>query len=230
VSQIADALDDLEADASVLALVVTGAGSTFCAGAELATLQRAAGGDFSLIRQVYAGFLRILHTPLLTIAAVNGPAVGAGFNLALACDARIGADSARFISRFAELRILPGGGHTWLLSRVVGHQLATMSLLLGRTWDAATALRDGLVADVVPASQVVSAALRLGAGLDAFEREYVRRAVATLRAAPLLASHADALEMEAGHQQWSTGRSAFTEGLASIEAAIGRSSNGPSAP
>ncbi len=224
VDEIGDALTELEADPSVLALIVTGCGMAFCAGAELATLQRAAKGDFSLIRHVYAGFLRILHSPLLTIGAVNGPAVGAGFNLALACDVRIAAESARFVSRFAELRILPGGGHTWMLSRLVGQQKATMSLLLGRTWDAEGALRDGLVVDVVPREQVVDAATQLAAGLDGFEPEFVSRAVSVLRQSSLMPNHADALDMEATHQQWSTGRPAFLEGLAAISASVGRQS------
>jgi len=117
------------------------AGTTFCAGAELATLEQAAEGDFSLIRGVYGGFLRILNSPLVTIGAINGAAVGAGFNLALACDVRVAAETARFVCRFAELRIFPGGGHGWLLSRAVGHQQATLALLLGQTWNADQAYR-----------------------------------------------------------------------------------------
>jgi len=222
VRDVGDALDDLESDPAIRALVVTGSGSTFCAGAELATLEQAAVGDFGLIREVYGGFLRVLNSPLLTIGAINGPAVGAGFNLALACDVRIALDKARFICRFAELRIFPGGGHTWLLSRAVGHQMATMALLLGQTWDAQEARRIGLVADVVDEQRLLDTAAALAAGLGDMESEYVRRLVGSLREAPLLPDHGSALEMEAAHQEWSTRRPAFLRGLADIKASIGQ--------
>ena len=84
----------------------------FCAGAELATLERAASGDFRLIRAVYDGFLRILHSPPLTVVAVNGPDVSAGFNLALACDLRIAAERPRFVCRFSDLGTRPPANGT----------------------------------------------------------------------------------------------------------------------
>ncbi|MEO3858754.1 enoyl-CoA hydratase-related protein [Acrocarpospora sp. B8E8] len=217
VRELGEALDEIEAEPAVRALVVTGAGPAFCAGAELATLERAAEGDFGLIREVYGGFLRVLHSPLPTIAAVNGPAVGAGFNLALACDIRVAAHSARFICRFAELGIFPGGGHTWLLTRAIGHQQAVKSLLFGETWDGAGAHRIGLVTDVFPDGEVVGAAVAIGDTLQGLEPEYVRRLIETLRTAPGITGHADALELEAGHQEWSTGRPAFLAGLARIK-------------
>ena len=222
VSEIALAMDDLEADPAIRALVVTGAGTTFCAGAELATLEQAADGDFGLIRGVYGGFLRILNSPLVTIGAINGAAVGAGFNLALACDVRVAAETARFVCRFAELRIFPGGGHGWLLSRAVGHQQAALALLLGQTWNADQAYRVGLVADVVDRAKVVDTATGLGAGLGDMEAEYVRRLVRWLRRAPLVTDHDGALEAEAVQQEWSTRRPAFLRGLADIKASVGQ--------
>ncbi|MFF0223281.1 enoyl-CoA hydratase-related protein [Streptomyces sp. NPDC004629] len=223
VRDIATALDELEATPGVQALVVTGTGTAFCAGAELETLARAAEGDFGLIREVYSGFLRVLHSPLLTIAAVNGPAVGAGFNLALACDVRFAAESAQFICRFAELNIFPGGGHTWMLSRAVGHQAAVGGLLLGQTWNAADALRIGLVAEVVaPDEAVVDVAAAAASRLARLDPEYTRRLVRVLREAPLLDSHAAALEIEATHQKWSTRQPSFLDGLARISSSVGR--------
>lgn len=226
VHEISRALDDLEGDAEIRALVVTGSGPAFCAGAELATLEQAADGDFGLIREVYGGFLRILHSPLPTIGAINGPAVGAGFNLALACDVRIAADEARFVCRFADLRIFPGGGHTWLLSRAVGHQMATMALLLGQTWTAEAAQSNGLVADVVRQHSLVDTAAALAAGLGDAEPEYVRRVIGVLRDAPLVPTHDMALAVEAAHQEWSTRRPAFLRGLADIKASIGQRAAG----
>jgi enoyl-CoA hydratase len=220
ITEIAAALDDLESDPEIQAVVITGAGSAFCAGAELATLERAAEGDFDLVRKVYGGFLRVLQSPLLIIGAINGPAVGAGFNLALACDVRIAGDSARFVPRFAELRIFPGGGHTWMLSRAVGHQQAVMALLLGQTWNAADAVRVGLAAEAVPTGEVVDRARALASGLNDLEPEYTRRLIETLRAVPDLAGHSEALELEAGHQEWSTRRAPFLDGLAKIKSSI----------
>ncbi|MFG2039804.1 enoyl-CoA hydratase-related protein [Dactylosporangium sp. NPDC048998] len=222
VAEIGEAMDELESEPEVRAVVVTGAGPAFCAGAELATLERAAAGDFSLIRAVYGGFLRILHSPLLTVGAVNGVAVGAGFNLALACDIRMAADSARFVCRFSELGILPGGGHTWMLSRAVGAQRAMLGVLLGEAWDAAAALRDGLVADVVPADRLLPATLERLRRLAGLEPEYVRRLVGAVRAAPGLLRHGDALELEAVDQEWSVGRPAFLQGLEGVRASIRR--------
>lgn len=215
-----DAMDEAEANPEARAVVVTGAGSSFCAGAELATLEEAAEGDFSLIRGVYAGFLRVLHSPLLTVAAVNGPAVGAGFNLALACDLRIAGESARFLSRFPGLRILPGGGHTWLLRRLVGSQRAILGSLLDEPWDAGSALRDGLVADVLPDADLIASTVERLRPLDGLEAEYVRRFVASVRASASIPAHGEALELEAVDQRWSTTRQHFLDGLAQIKASI----------
>jgi enoyl-CoA hydratase len=213
-------MDEAEANPLTRAVVVTGVGKAFCAGAELETLERAAEGDFSLIRDVYAGFLRVLHSPLLTVAAVNGPAVGAGFNLALACDLRIAGQSARFVSRFPALRILPGGGHTWLLSRLLGSQRAILGSLLDEPWTADTALRDGLVVDVLPDPDLIPRTIeRLGPLAD-LETEYVQRFVASVRTAASVREHGQALELEAIDQEWSTTRQHFLDGLANIKASI----------
>ncbi|MCB0964737.1 MAG: enoyl-CoA hydratase/isomerase family protein, partial [Acidimicrobiales bacterium] len=120
------AFDALEADPVVGAVVVTGAGSAFCAGADLSHL-----GDAQRegLLAVYEGFLRVARSPLPTIAAVNGPAVGAGMNLALACDVRLVGRSGRFDTRFLQLGIHPGGGHTWMLRRLVGPQTAAALVL-----------------------------------------------------------------------------------------------------
>lgn len=131
VRAIGDAMDDAESSESVRCVVVTGEGRAFCAGAELGTLRAAADGDFASVEDVYSGFLRVFRSPLPTIAAVNGPAVGAGFNLALACDIRLSAREAVFDTRFAQLHIHPGGGHAWMLARAVGPQRAMLACLFG---------------------------------------------------------------------------------------------------
>ncbi|HEY0521089.1 MAG TPA: enoyl-CoA hydratase-related protein, partial [Ilumatobacteraceae bacterium] len=96
VDEIVAAMNDIESDESVGAIVVTGAPPAFCAGANLGNLAEA--GEASL-GAIYEGFLRIARSPLPTLAAVNGAAVGAGMNLALGCDVRVAARRARFDTR-----------------------------------------------------------------------------------------------------------------------------------
>ncbi len=219
VAALAHAYDELEARGTRCA-VLTGAGSAFCAGAELDTLERAASGDFGPVREVYDAFLRILASPVPTIAAVNGPAVGAGFNLALACDVRLASPTARFDSRFAALNLHPGGGHTWLLNRIVGPQQAMLACLFEQKWNADAALERGLVAAVHPVDELLPAALELGARLRARTPEFVRTLTATLRQAASGARYEDVLASETDAQRWSLGEPAFLSGLEVIRSQI----------
>lgn len=219
VAALASAYDEIEAG-DARCVVLTGAGSAFCAGAELDTLEQAADGDFGPVRGVYDGFLRILASPVPTIAAVNGPAVGAGFNLALACDVRLASPTARFDTRFAALHLHPGGGHTWLLTRIVGPQQAMLACLFGQTWNADAALERGLVAAVHPVDDLLPAAVELGARLGSLTPEYVRTLTATLRQARGGAPYEDVLESETAAQRWSLGEPAFLRGLEQIRSRI----------
>ena len=182
VHALAAAMDRAERDEATRCVVVTGAGSAFCAGAEVATLRGAANGEWDDVETVYQGFLRVRDCPLPTIAAVNGPAVGAGFNLALACDVRLAGPGALFDTRFTALRLHPGGGHAWMLARAVGQQQATLACLFGETWDAQAAVRAGLAAAVVETG-LLDTAVALGQRLAHQEKVYVERLVATLRCA-----------------------------------------------
>ena len=222
VAELGAAFDEAEADDSVRCVVLTGRGRAFCAGAQLGTLRAAVDGDFESVKNVYEGFLRAYRSPLPTIAAVNGPAVGAGFNLALACDVRLAGARARFDTRFAELRSHPGGGHSWLLARAVGQQQATMACLFGEQWDAQTALGVGLVAAVHPDDDLIEAAIELGRRLDRQELPFVHRLTATLRDSSTISAHDTALERETVAQQWSTTRPAFLDGVRAIEERIAR--------
>lgn len=214
--------DEIEQDESVRCVVITGDGSAFCAGAELSTLRASADGDFASVREVYDGFLRVLGSPLPTIAAVNGPAVGAGFNLALACDIRIAAMSAVFDTRFSALRLHPGGGHAWLLSRIVGQQQATMACLFGEVWNADRAKAVGLVAEVCSDETLVETAIALGRRLDTQEGPFVRTLTETLRKALVTPSHEEALAYETEAQEKSTTSAAFRAGVAAIEAQVAK--------
>ena len=221
VHALAAAMDRAERDKATRSVVVTGAGSAFCAGAEVATLRGAANGEFDDVETVYQGFLRVRDCPLPTIAAVNGPAVGAGFNLALACDVRLAGPGAMFDTRFTALRLHPGGGHAWMLARAVGQQQATLACLFGEVWDARAAVDVGLAAMLVT-EDLVDAAVALGQRLAHQEKVYVQRLVVTLRTALSIQEYADALAEETAAQRWSAGRPAFREGVRVIEDRIAR--------
>ncbi|MCB1271351.1 MAG: enoyl-CoA hydratase/isomerase family protein, partial [Microthrixaceae bacterium] len=141
-ADLASTIEALAEDPEVGAVVVTGDGPAFCAGADLTQL-----GDSARegLLAIYEGFLAVARCPLPTIAAVNGPAVGAGMNLALACDLRVASTEARFDCRFLDLGIHPGGGHTWMLRRLLGPQTAAAMVLFSEVLDAGTALERGLV-------------------------------------------------------------------------------------
>jgi enoyl-CoA hydratase len=171
------AVDAVEADTDVHALIVTGAGKAFCAGANLTALGEATEDG---LRMIYDGFLAVANCALPTIAAVNGAAVGAGLNLALAADVRIAGPRALFDPRFQKLGIHPGGGATWMLQRSVGPQVARASLLFGMSFDAETAVRHGLALEV--AEDPVAAARELAAGPAAAPREVVLATKASMRA------------------------------------------------
>lgn len=222
VDAVGEAYDDLEADPGVNAVVLTGAGPAFCAGAELSVLRAAADGKFDLVRKVYDGFLRVLRSPLPTIAAVNGPAVGAGFNLVLACDVRLAGKSAVFDTRFAKLRLHPGGGHAWLLARAVGEQRAMLATAFGEVWDAAQAYEAGLVVAVHEDADLVAGALAIAQRMDGLEPAFSRRLVDTVRRALVTSTHEEALAHETEAQIWSTTQPPFLEGLAAMERKIAR--------
>ena len=129
VAEIVTAMDAAESDPNVRVVIVTGTAPAFCAGANLGNLAEATRES---LLGIYEGFLRVARSPLPTIAAVNGAAVGAGMNLALGCDVRIAAKSAKFDSRFLQLGLHPGGGNTWMQLRIAGLQTAMASVALAK--------------------------------------------------------------------------------------------------
>ncbi len=208
------AVADAQSDPTVHAVVVTGAGKAFCAGADLSALGAAAEDG---LRRLYDGFLAVADCTLPTIAAVNGPAVGAGLNLALACDVRIAGPAAVFDARFQKLGIHPGGGMTWMLQRAVGPQVARAALLFGMRFDADAAVSHGLALEV--ADDPVAAARRLAAGPASAPREVVIATKSTMRATSSPGSvdtelHADAVRAELSPQATSIQAPAFAERLA----------------
>jgi enoyl-CoA hydratase len=202
VNELTETFDDLERRADITAVVLTGAGPAFCAGAHLADLLAAADGDPAGVRRVYQGFDRVRRSPLVTIAAVNGPAVGAGLNLALVCDLRIAATNAWFDTRFLSIGLHPGGGHLRLLQQLVGPQTAAAMVLAGRRLDAAAALATGLVLSVTPEHELLPAAMELAGQVAAAPRDLVLLTKRSLQEEPNL-SPAEALALEEERQLWS---------------------------
>lgn len=219
VDDIGRALDGLEASPEVGALVVTGAAPAFCAGADLSHLQGAAREG---LRRIYEGFLRIARSPLPTVAAVNGAAVGAGMNLALVCDLRIAARRARFDCRFLDLGLHPGGGHTWMLRQLGGSQLATAMVLFGQVLDGEGAARHGLVWEAVDDDDLLPRARAVAARAASAPAALVVETKATLRHMTAIDQHDLAVERELGPQVWSVEQPFFAERLAALKAKIGK--------
>ncbi|TQM15521.1 enoyl-CoA hydratase [Pseudonocardia kunmingensis] len=217
-AKLVDALRAATADDGVGAIVITGEDPAFCAGGDLSELATA---DPDTLRTVYSGFLAVADCPLPTIAAVNGAAVGAGLNLALACDLRLAGPRARFDARFLPLGLHPGGGYTWMAHRVLGAQGAAALTLFGEVVDAAEAERIGLVHRV--AEDVVAAAVELAARAAAAARDLVRTTKATLRLTAGMTSQAEAVEVEVRAQAESVRSPEFAERLAELQARISKS-------
>jgi enoyl-CoA hydratase len=218
VAAVVDAFDRFEQDDSgVRAVVVTGAPPAFCAGADLGHLGEAAEKS---LRSIYEGFLRVARSPLPTVAAVNGAAVGAGMNLALCCDVRLAGRSARFDTRFLQLGLHPGGGHTWMLERAMGYQQAAAMVLFGQVLDGEQAARRRLVYACVDDAELVSAAQHLAHTAAEAPPELAQRVKQTLQAVAAIDEHADAVDLEIEAQLWSLDQPFFAERLAALKARI----------
>ena len=171
VDAIVDALERIQNDETVRVAILTGKGTAFSSGGDIrkmkeATEERAArpyrtpayykGG----IQRIPIAFERV-DVPI--IAAVNGPAIGAGLDLACMCDMRIGGESSRYAESFVKVGIIPGDGGAWLLPRVVGYSKACEMALTGDPLNAQEALACGLISRVVPDAELLDAARALAA-------------------------------------------------------------------
>ena len=165
------ALDDIEGDPETRVVVLTGAGGHFCSGGDVKAMRErrnsAAEGRVR-VEMLNRLVLRLVEFPRPTIAMVEGFAVGAGCNLALCCDLIVASDRARFGEVFRQIGLVPDGGGTWLLSRVIGLARAKELIFTADVIDAAEASRIGLVNRVVPSSELAAAtralAERIAAG------------------------------------------------------------------
>lgn len=162
-----DALDSLERDDNVRAVILTGAGSVFCAGAQLGTVLHPDGLDaetqFRLLRGFNRLAQRIRELDLPVIAAVNGPAVGGGAALALACDIAIAAPTASYYFAFGRMGASAGDlGCAWMLPRIVGALRARHWLMTGATIGAEEGKAAGLFVEICPIEQLLDRAHALG--------------------------------------------------------------------
>lgn len=217
VAQIVTAMDRIESDPSIGAIVVTGAPPAFCAGANLGNLQESSAESLG---NIYEGFLRIARSDLPTIAAVNGAAVGAGMNLALGCDVRIAARRARFDTRFLQIGIHPGGGHTWMLRRIAGPQTTMATVVFGEVVDGTEAERLGIVHRCVEDDRLLEVAHEMAARAASAPRELVIETKRTIRAMADVATHPEAVARELDPQLWSTRQPFFAERIAALKSQI----------
>jgi enoyl-CoA hydratase len=214
IAELLAALDDVEGRPEVGALVVTGQPPAFCAGAVVGDLAAGAGEVPDQQRRqglldIYQAFLRVARSPLPSVAAVNGPAVGAGMNLALACDIRVAGRSGRFDTRFLQLGLHPGGGHTYMAQRAMGYQAAAATVLFGARLDAERAAPVGLVWSVVDDDDLPAAAHHRAARAAGYDRQLVQRTKQTLAATAGAPDLAAAVDIELDAQSWSMSRPSF---------------------
>ncbi len=163
---LTDALAKASADDAVRAVVLTGEGRAFCAGADVSAVDEM-GNVEDILNTEYAGFLNIVQSmPKPVIAAINGPAAGIGMTLALTCDLRVIGEGAYLMSAFANIGLVPDGGLSWLLTQEVGYGRAYQLAIEAEKIDAKRALDWGLVNRVVGDAQVVSNAIDWAASLS----------------------------------------------------------------
>lgn len=187
--EIADFCAQVTRDPSVRAIILTGKGKAFCAGGNVKHMKERSGmfaGSPFALRNAYRTGIQMIPTALYelevpVIAAINGPAIGAGLDLACMCDIRIAADNAIFAESFVKLGIVPGDGGAWLLPRVIGMARASLMTLTGDAINAATALEYGLVSELVAADALLDRARAIAASIAANPGHATRMAKRLLR-------------------------------------------------
>jgi len=201
------AVREANADLEIRALILTGEGSAFSSGGNIRDMQERkgmfGGTPDQIVEQYRRGIQRIprafaqLDVP--AVAAVNGPAIGAGCDLACMCDLRIASERAFFAESFVKVGIVAGDGGSWLLPRIVGYASAAEMTFTGRAVSAREALAIGLVSRVVPADELMSAAMELANQIAANPPQVLRWTKRLLREA----QHArldEILSQAAGYQ------------------------------
>ncbi len=213
--ELANALEDVDADRALRVSVLMSAGKAFCAGADLASPTGVGGQGMAGINPLYEQAVRLFSAKKPIVAAVQGAAVGAGLGLALVADFRVAAPEARFTANFVKLGFHPGFGITHTLPRVIGMQRAQLMCLTGRRIKADEALIWGLVDEVAPLAGLREAALTLAREIAENAPLAVESTRATLRA-----GLADAVRAQTDHelieQTWLRATTDFAEGVRSV--------------
>ncbi len=202
---------DIDADTAIGVAVLSGANGAFCSGADTRVLNglRSAPADriYDGLDELYGAFRRVGQLAVPTVAAVDGAAVGAGVNLALATDLRIVTDRARFISGFARIGLHPGGGHLYLLARAANATTAAAAGVFAQPVDAQQAVASGLAWARVAGDELHDRLISMTAHLAA-DPALARALVQTYRRTVLDATAWDrAVEIERASQMWSLTRS-----------------------
>jgi enoyl-CoA hydratase len=180
VRELGLALDEFEGDADIGAILITGSEKAFAAGADIKEMKDRAFVDVYQSDFITRGWERIAQCRKPVIAAVAGYALGGGCEMAMMCDIILAADNAKFGQPEITLGVLPGAGGTQRLTKLIGKSKAMEMCLSGRMMDAVEAERSGLVARVVPASQLMDEAVKLAeriAGMSAPIAMMVKEAV-----------------------------------------------------
>jgi 2-(1,2-epoxy-1,2-dihydrophenyl)acetyl-CoA isomerase len=197
----------------VRAVVLTGAGRGFCVGQDLTEFQDSAGDIADRLRSTYhptVSAIRALEKPV--IAAVNGPAAGAGLSLACACDTRIAADSATFVPAFVNIGLVPDSGGSYFIARLLGPARAFEWMSSGRRLTAAEAQAWGLVSEVVESDGLAGRAAEFAAELAALPTRGIGMTKRLFDAAPT-STLEEQLEREAQLQAAATQTEDFREGV-----------------
>jgi len=216
--ELVAALDEVEADAAARVLILTGSGGHFCAGGDVKTMrqrrQTAAEGR-ARVQMLNTMVLRLVDFARPTIAMVDGYAVGAGTNLALCCDLVVASDRAKFGELFNKIGLVPDGGGTWLLSRLVGLARAKELIFTGDVFDAGEAARIGLVNRVVPVGELEKVTRALAEKIAGGPPAVVRLAKHMVNRAAT-SDLAAALDLEAYSQGLAIASDDHQEGLAAF--------------
>jgi enoyl-CoA hydratase/carnithine racemase len=178
-------LGEADADPSVRVVVITGAGTSFCAGADLGEIfaqdPTPMGRKDRLAQHIQQVGLQVSRMDKPLIAAVNGPAVGAGMDMALMCDFRIASERARLSAAYVKVGVMPGNGAAYYLPRIVGQSRALELLLTGRTVDAPECLELGLVATVVAPEDLMPEVQKVAATIASYPPVLVQMIKRTVR-------------------------------------------------
>jgi len=205
--QVRAVCETINADPEIRCVVLTGAGKAFSAGGDLKAMRDRSGAFAGGPVAIRDGYRRNIHMVVRSlhgldvpmIAAVNGAAIGLGCDVACMADIRIAADNAVFGATFLKIGLVPGDGGSWLLPRVIGMSRAAELLYTGKTIDAATAERWGLVSHVVPADRLIGDALAM-AGTIAQQPPHALRLTKSLLRQGQNASYEAVMEMSAAVQ------------------------------